>query len=88
MNVSIKRPKEFYLVDAHVGDSYFVEVNKDDDNQIEDIEERCETCGDNDWVMGLVKSKQDVKKLATEYDYTPDYVDKMIKSYERLVAKQ
>lgn len=86
MNAHINPPREFYLVDAHIGDSYFVEVNKYDDNQVEDIEEVCETCGDNDWVMGIVKSKQDVKKLAMEYDYNPDYVDTMIKSYERLVS--
>lgn len=87
MNAHIKQPKEFYLVDGHIGDSYFVEVNKNDDNQVEDIEECCEMCGDNDFVMGIVKSKRDVIKLAKAYDYDSSYVDTLIKTYERLVAK-
>lgn len=88
MNAHIKQPKEFYLVDAHIGDSYFVEVNKNDDNQVEDIEECCEMCGDNDFVMGIVKSRQNVKTLTREYEYSPSYADKMLKTYELLVSEQ
>lgn len=88
MNAHIKQPKEFYLVDAHIGDSYFVEVNKNDDNQVKDIEEYCEMCGEHDWVMGIVKSKRDVIKLAKAYDYDSSYVDALIKTYERLVSEQ
>ena len=47
-------------VEGHLGENYVAEINRDED--IELIEEVCETCLDSDWVLGVYDTREEAEK--------------------------
>ena len=50
----------YAAVQGHLGGSYVDEINSDDD--IEFIEEVCETCFESDWVFGVFDTEVEAKR--------------------------
>lgn len=50
----------YAAVESHLGGSYVAEINSDED--IELIEEVCETCFDSDWVLGVYDTREEAEK--------------------------
>lgn len=50
---------QYAVVEGHLGENYVSEVNNDED--IELIEEVCETCFDYDYVMGVFDTKEEAE---------------------------
>lgn len=50
---------QFVAVEGHLGGSYVAEINGDED--IELIEEVCETCFDSDWVSGIYDTYEEAE---------------------------
>lgn len=48
-------------VEGHLGGSYVAEINGDED--IELIEEFCETCFDSDFVLGVFDTKEEAEQF-------------------------
>lgn len=51
---------QYAAVESHLGGSYVAEINGDED--IELIEEVCETCFDSDWVLSVYDTEEESKK--------------------------
>ena len=56
----------YATVQGHLGRSYVAEINSDED--IELIEEVCETCFDSDFVLGVYDKKEEAEKHLQESD--------------------
>lgn len=50
----------YAAVEGHLNGNYVAEINGDED--IELIEEVCETCFDADWVIGVYDTEAEAKK--------------------------
>lgn len=50
----------YAAVKGHLNGNYVAEINSDQD--IELIEEVCETCFDNDWVLGVFDTEAEAEK--------------------------
>lgn len=55
---------KYAAVEGHLGGSYVAEINGDED--IELIEEVCETCFDADFVLGIYETKEEAEKHLQE----------------------
>ena len=51
---------QYAVVQGHLGGSYVAEIHGDED--IELIEEVCETCFDADWVIGVYDTETEDEK--------------------------
>lgn len=51
---------QYAAVEGHLGGSYVAEINGDED--IELIEEVCETCFDSDWVFGVFDTEEEAER--------------------------
>lgn len=51
---------KYAAVEGHLGGSYVAEINSDED--IELIEEVCETCLDSDFVLGIFDTKEEAEQ--------------------------
>lgn len=51
---------QYAAVEGHLGGSYVAEINGDED--IELIEEVCETCFDSDWVSGVFDTREEAEQ--------------------------
>lgn len=58
---------QYAVVQGHLGGKYVVEINSDED--IEFIEEVCETCFDSDFVLGVYDTKEEAEKHLQESDW-------------------
>ena len=56
----------YAAVEGHLNGNYVAEINSDED--IELIEEVCETCFDFDFVLGVYETEEEAKKHLQEYD--------------------
>lgn len=52
---------EYAVVESHIGGRYFMPITSE--RAIEWIEQRCETCGDNDRVVGIYDTKEEAERL-------------------------
>ena len=57
---------QYAAVQGHLNGSYVAEINSDED--IELIEEVCETCFESDFVFGVYDTKEEAEKHLQEYD--------------------
>lgn len=57
---------QYAAVEGHLGKNYVAEVNGKED--IELIEEICETCFDGDFVLGVFDTKEEAEKHLQESD--------------------
>ena len=57
---------QYAAVEGHLNGNYVTEINSDED--IELIEEVCETCFDADWVIGVYETKEEAEKHLQDYD--------------------
>lgn len=55
---------QYAAVQGHLGGSYVAEINSDED--IELIEEVCDTCFDADCVLGVYDTKEEAEKHLQE----------------------
>ncbi|WP_262316425.1 hypothetical protein [Lacticaseibacillus parakribbianus] len=76
--------KRWYLVDGHIGGDYWTEVDDDDPNQVDEIQEVCETCFDNDWIVGTAGTLKEARKLCGEH-YHNDYGRDTFNEFKKLV---
>jgi hypothetical protein len=51
---------QYAAVEGHLGENYVAEINGNED--IELIEEVCETCFDADFVLGIFDTKEEAKQ--------------------------
>lgn len=51
---------QYAAVEGHLGGNYVAEINSDED--IELIEEVCETCFDADFVLGVFETKEEAEQ--------------------------
>lgn len=51
---------KYAAVEGHLNGNYVVEINGDED--VEWIEEVCETCFDSDFVLGVYDTKEEAEK--------------------------
>ena len=51
---------QYAAVQGHLGGKYVAEINSDED--IELIEEVCDTCFDSDFVLGVYGTEEEAKK--------------------------
>ena len=56
----------YAAVESHLGGTYVMEINRDED--IELIEEVCETCLDCDWVFGVFDTEEEAEKHLKQAD--------------------
>ena len=54
----------YAAVEGHLNGNYVAEINSDED--IELIEEVCETCFDSDFVLGVYDTKEEAEKHLQE----------------------
>ena len=57
----------YAAVEGHLNGSYVAEINSDED--IELIEEVCETCFDADWVIGVYDTEAEAEKHLQESNW-------------------
>lgn len=50
----------YAAVENHYGDNYVARVDSEQD--IEDIMQTCERCGDNDWVIGVYDTEEEAER--------------------------
>ena len=51
---------QYAAVENHLGENYVAEVNDDED--IELIQEVCETCFDSDFVLGVFDTREEAER--------------------------
>lgn len=76
---------KYYLVYSHdTGSLYFLSVKQL--SKVE-IEEDCETCGDHDQVLGVVKNADDIRLVINEsnFDFYEDYVEEIIAEFNNKI---
>lgn len=77
---------KYYLVYGHdTGSLYFLGVDQFSE---EEIEEYCETCGDHDQILGVVKNANDIRNVIAEsdFDFYEDYVEEIIDKFNDEVS--
>lgn len=77
---------KYYLVYSHeTGSLYFLSVDQFSE---EEIEEYCETCGDCDQILGVVKNANDIRNVIAEssFDFYEDYVEEIIAEFNNEVS--
>ena len=57
----------YAVVESHLGGNYIAEISSDED--IELIEEVCETCFDYDFVLGVCDTEEEAKNHLQESDW-------------------
>lgn len=57
---------QYAVVEGHLNGSYVAKINSDED--IELIEEVCETCFESDFVFGVYDTKEEAEKHLQESD--------------------
>lgn len=80
-----------YLVDAHYGNDYWVRSNGTDE-QADEIEAECETCGDHDRIVGTAETPTEAKRLIAKYarqlhGLDADYRQELLENYVRLTER-
>lgn len=72
---------KYYLVYGHeTGSLYFLNV---DQFSKKEIEEDCETCGDHDQILGVVKNTDDIRNVIdkSSFDFQEDYIEEIINEF-------
>ena len=73
----------YYLVEGHLGGDYIKKVT-DDPYQEDDIQEICDECGDNDWIVGEFSTYEEGINLIRAQRYNPDYCAEMERKIYKL----
>lgn len=76
---------KYYLVYSHdTGSLYFLNV---DQFSKAEIEEDCETCGDHDQVLGVVKNADDIRLVIdkSSFDFYEDYIEEIVAEFSNKV---
>lgn len=73
----------YYLVESHLGGDYFERVT-DDPDQEDFIQETCDECGDNDWIVGEFSTYEEGEKIIKSQHYNAEYRDEMIRELYKL----
>lgn len=72
---------KYYLVYSHdAGSLYFLNV---DQFSKAEIEEDCETCGDHDQILGVIKNANDIRFIINKssFDFYEDYIEEVIAEF-------
>ena len=72
---------KYYLVYSHdTGSLYFLSIEQFSKTE---IEEDCETCGDCDQVLGVVKNSDDIRLVIDKsgFDFYEDYIEEIIAEF-------
>ena len=72
---------KYYLVYGHdTGLLYFLNV---DQFSKAEIEEDCETCGDCDQILGIVKNTDDIRNIIdkSDFDFQEYYIEEIIDEF-------
>lgn len=72
---------KYYLVYGHeTGSLYFLNVNQFSKKE---IEEDCETCGDCDQILGVVKNTDEIRNVIgkSDFDFYEDYIEEIINEF-------
>lgn len=76
---------KYYLVYSHdTGSLYFLST---DQFSKAEIEEDCETCGDHDQVLGVVKNADDIRLVIdkSSFDFYKDYIEEIIAEFNNKI---
>lgn len=76
---------KYYLVYSHdTGSLYFLSVKQFSKAE---IEEDCETCGDHDQVLGVVKNADDIRLVIdkSSFDFYKDYIEEIIAEFNNKI---
>lgn len=73
----------YYLVKGHLGGDYFERVTNDPDQE-DFIQEICDVCGDNDWIVGEFSTYEEGIRLIRVQRYDSDYRAEMEQKLYRL----
>ena len=72
---------KYYLVYGHeTGSLYFLNVNQFSKAE---IEEDCETCGDYDQILGVIKNTDEIRNVIdkSDFDFQEDYIEEIINEF-------
>lgn len=62
-----------------------MKVDNTNCNQVEDIEEICETCGDSDYVLCEISQMSDLKKYLQKSHFNKDYKLKLQDEFQKIL---
>lgn len=73
----------YYLVEGHLGSDGWERVDESNPNQIDEIEETCGECFDNDWVVGQASTLAEARELCGHH-YQSDYGREMFQEFRKV----
>ena len=54
--------KQYWVIEDHLGGGFYLASEDTPEEELEEFEEYCETCGDNDLIIGMFSNWKQLKK--------------------------
>lgn len=72
--------KKYWVVEGHLGGGLYLMSEDTPEEELEEIEDYCDTCGDNDLIIGKFSNWEQLKKEITDNEDWCPYSDEYLQS--------
>ena len=72
--------KQYWIIEDHLDGGLYIMPGDTSEEELEEVEDTCDTCGDNDLIIGKFSNWEQLKKEMTDNEDWCSYSDEYLKS--------